>query len=116
MWDVIPCKNVSIGDRTGWVHVGASWLTCRQFLLQWVFTVAKRLPLFFPCDRCLIRTLLSCAISNVRELYGSGREDGHPVPGILKDVMCRTGGRHLGGGLGWTQEPPDEERAGGQEV
>jgi hypothetical protein len=50
---------------------------------QWVFTVPKRLRLFFLHDRRLLGALSRCAWRTVRDLYGAGLHDRHAGPGMV---------------------------------
>ncbi len=54
---------------------------------QWVFTVPKRLRLFFLYDRRLLGALSRCAWETVRELYGAGLQDRHAAPGMVVSIQ-----------------------------
>lgn len=54
---------------------------------QWVFTVPKRLRLFFLYDRCLLGDLSRCAWDTVRELYRAGLDDRRAVPGRVVSIQ-----------------------------
>ena len=54
---------------------------------QWVFTVPKRLRLFFLYDRSLLGELARCAWSTVRDLYLAGLADPRGVPGMVASVQ-----------------------------
>lgn len=54
---------------------------------QWVFTVPKRLRLFFLYDWRLLGALSRCAWEAVRELYGAGLEDRHAAPGMVVSIQ-----------------------------
>jgi hypothetical protein len=71
--------------------VWAEWLV-EQILApvahhQWVFTVPKRLRLFFLYDRSLLGELSRCAWRTVRDLYRAGLEDRHAVPGMVVSIQ-----------------------------
>jgi hypothetical protein len=53
---------------------------------QRVFTVPKRLRLYFLYDRRLLGDLSRCAWETVRELYRAGLDDRRAVPGM----WCRS--------------------------
>ncbi len=54
---------------------------------QWVFTVPKRLRLFFLYDRRLLGELSRCAWKTVRDLYRAGLRDRHAVPGMVVSIQ-----------------------------
>ncbi|MGH2608883.1 MAG: transposase zinc-binding domain-containing protein [Tepidiformaceae bacterium] len=54
---------------------------------QWVFTVPKRLRLFFLYDRHLLGALSRGAWRTVRDLYRAGLRDGHAVPGMVVSIQ-----------------------------
>ncbi len=54
---------------------------------QWVFTVPKRLRVFFLYDRRLLGALSRCAWSTVRDLYRAGLEDRRTVPGMVVSIQ-----------------------------
>ncbi len=54
---------------------------------QWVFTVPKRLRLFFLYDRGLLGALSRCAWRTVRDLYRVGLQDRHAVPGMVVSIQ-----------------------------
>jgi hypothetical protein len=54
---------------------------------QWVFTVPKRLRLFFLYDRRLLGDLSRCAWETVGELYRAGLEDRRAVPGMVVSIQ-----------------------------
>lgn len=54
---------------------------------QWVFTIPKRLRVFFLYDRRLLGELSRCAWETVRDLYGAGLEDRHAVPGMVVSLQ-----------------------------
>ncbi len=71
--------------------VWAEWLI-EQMLepvdhVQWVFTVPKRLRLFFLYDRKLLGDLARCAWRTVRDLYCTGLADRHAVPGMVASIQ-----------------------------
>ena len=69
----------------------AEWLT-EEVLdpvdhVHWVFTVPKRLRLFFLYDRKLLGDLARCAFQTVRDLYCTGLADRHAVPGMIASIQ-----------------------------
>ena len=54
---------------------------------QWVFTLPKRLRLFFLYDRTLLGDLARCAWGTVRDLYLAGRPERTAVPGLVASVQ-----------------------------
>jgi hypothetical protein len=54
---------------------------------QWVFTVPKRLRLFFLYDRRLLGDLSRCAWETVRDLYRAGHQGRHAVPGMVVSIQ-----------------------------
>ena len=52
-----------------------------------MFTVPKRLRLFFLYDRRLLGDLSRCAWETVRELYGAGLQDRRAVPGMVVSIQ-----------------------------
>jgi hypothetical protein len=54
---------------------------------QWVFTVPKRLRLFFLYDRRLLGALSRCAWGTVRDLYRAGLPDRRAVPGMVVSIQ-----------------------------
>ncbi len=54
---------------------------------QWVFTVPKRLRLFFLYDRQLLGALSRCAWRTVWDLYRVGHQDRHAVPGMVVSIQ-----------------------------
>ncbi|MFQ5974050.1 MAG: transposase [Alphaproteobacteria bacterium] len=54
---------------------------------QWVFTVPKRLRLFFLYDRQLLGALSRCAWRTVRDLYRAGLADRRAVPGMVVSIQ-----------------------------
>lgn len=54
---------------------------------QWVFTVPKRLRLFFLYDRRLLGDQSRCAWQTVRDLYRAGLEDRRAVPGMVVSIQ-----------------------------
>jgi hypothetical protein len=69
----------------------AEWLTGEVLAAvphhQWVFTVPKRLRVFFLYDRRLLGELSRCAWRTVRDLYGAGLQDRHAVPGMVVSIQ-----------------------------
>jgi hypothetical protein len=69
----------------------AEWLTAEVLAPvehhPWVFTVPKRLRLFFLHDRRLLGALWRCAFRTVRDLYGAGLEDRRAVPGMVVSIQ-----------------------------
>ena len=55
--------------------------------VQWVFTVPKRLRLFFLYDRKLLGELARCAWRTVRDLYGVGLADRRAAPGMVASIQ-----------------------------
>jgi hypothetical protein len=54
---------------------------------QWVFTIPKRLRLFFLYDRRLLGELSRCAWRTVRDLYRAGLEGRHALPGMVVSIQ-----------------------------
>jgi len=54
---------------------------------QWVFTLPKRLRLFFLYDRTLLGDLARCAWGTVRDLYLAGLPNRSAVPGLVASVQ-----------------------------
>ncbi len=69
----------------------AEWLTGEVLAPvdhhQWVFTLPKRLRLFFLHDRRLLGALSRCAWRTVRDLYRAGRRDRRAVPGMVVSIQ-----------------------------
>lgn len=69
----------------------AEWLSCEVLAAaphrQWVFTIPKRLRLFFLYDRQLLGALSRCAWRTVRDLYRVGLQDRHAVPGMVVSIQ-----------------------------
>jgi hypothetical protein len=69
----------------------AEWLSSEVLAAvphhQWVFTVPKRLRLFFLYDRRLLGALSRCAWRTVRDLYRAGLEDRHVVPRMAVSIQ-----------------------------
>jgi hypothetical protein len=69
----------------------AEWLTGEVLALvdhhQWVFTLPKRLRLFFLHDRRLLGALSRCAWRTVRDLYRAGLRDRRAVPGMVVSIQ-----------------------------
>jgi hypothetical protein len=69
----------------------AEWLTAEVLAPvehhQWVFTVPKRLRLFFLYDRRLLGALSRCAWETVRDLYRAGLRDRRAVPGMVVSIQ-----------------------------
>lgn len=71
--------------------VWAEWLATEVLAevqhRQWVFTVPKRLRLFFLYDRRLLGDLSRCAWETVRDLYRAGLGDRIAVPGMVVSIQ-----------------------------
>jgi len=69
----------------------AEWLTEEVLLpvrhLQWVFTIPKRLRIFFLYDRSLLGDLARCTWTTVRDLYRAGLQDHPSVPGMVVSIQ-----------------------------
>jgi hypothetical protein len=69
----------------------AEWLSSEVLAAvphhQWVFTVPKRLRLFFLYDRQLLGALSRCAWRTVRDLYRAGLRDRDAVPGMVVSIQ-----------------------------
>ena len=69
----------------------AEWLTGEVLAPvdyhQWVFTLPKRLRLFFLYDRRLLGALSRCAWRTVRDLYRAGLRDRRAVPGMVVSIQ-----------------------------
>lgn len=86
--DVLTDENT----RPDW----AEWL-CEELLLpvrhhQWVFTIPKRLRLFFLYDRALFGDLAPCAARSISKLYKDraivqGSDPEHLSPGIAMAIQ-----------------------------
>jgi hypothetical protein len=71
--------------------VWAEWLAAEVLAPvahhQWVFTVPKRLRVFFLYDRRLLGELSRCAWKTVRDLCRAGHQDRHAVPGMVVSIQ-----------------------------
>jgi len=81
------CPSCSAKRAVVW----AEWLT-EEVLepvdhVHWVFTVPKRLRLFFLYDRKLLGDLARCAFQTVRDLYCAGLADRHAAPGMVAAIQ-----------------------------
>jgi hypothetical protein len=69
----------------------AEWLATEVLAVeehhQWVFTLPKRLRLFFLYDRRLLGDLSRCAWETVRELFRAGLGERHAVPGMVVSIQ-----------------------------
>jgi hypothetical protein len=74
----------SMTVNTGWL---AAEVLAPVAHPQWVFTLPKRLRLFFLYDRRLLGALSRCAWSTVRDVYRAGLRDRRAVPGMVVSIQ-----------------------------